>query len=143
MSRALSMWIALPLALATACGGEPSNSGADEPLRVPSAFFREGAFPGIPVDDLPEDPEELEAITPRIPAITPGTGTVRPGQAAVSLRGTTTEDAYSIAIRLAESPLWVNATTYLAPTRSATSPAALAITPPRVCGSHSISAIRR
>ena len=43
-------------------------------------------------------------------------------------------------IRRAESPLVVNATTYLAPTRSATSSAALAITPARVCGSQSILA---
>ena len=38
-------------------------------------------------------------------------------------------------IRRAESPDWVNATTYFASIRSATSPAALAITPDFVCGS--------
>ncbi len=41
--------------------------------------------------------------------------------------------------RSAESPLWVKATTYLACTRAATSSAALAMTPPRVLGSQSIS----
>ena len=43
--------------------------------------------------------------------------------------------------RLAESPDWVKATRYVAPTRSATSAAALAITPPRVCGCQSIAAM--
>ena len=43
--------------------------------------------------------------------------------------------------RLAESPLWVNATTYFAPTRAATSSAALAMTPPPVCGSQAIGVI--
>ena len=38
-------------------------------------------------------------------------------------------------IRRAESPDWVKATTYFASTRSATSPAALAMTPDLVCGS--------
>ncbi len=41
-------------------------------------------------------------------------------------------------IRRAESPVLVNATTYFAPTRSATSSAAFAITPLRVCGSQAI-----
>ena len=40
------------------------------------------------------------------------------------------------------SPDWVNATRYFAPIRSATSAAALAITPPRVRGCQSIAAIR-
>jgi len=115
MSRAL---LVLLVTFATACAGEPSNSGLDEPLRVPTAFFHEGALPGTSVDDLPDDPDELEEITPRIPAITPATGTVRPGQAAVGLRGTVTADAYSIAIRLADesSGYWVKAVSGVTPT---------------------------
>lgn len=109
MKRALMALLAVLLAFTVACAGEPSNSGADEPLRVPSAFFREGALPGTRPDELPDDPEELEAIAPRVPVVTPTTGTVRPGQASVGLSGMVTADAYSIAFRLAEesSGYWV------------------------------------
>jgi hypothetical protein len=51
----------------------------------------------------------LLELTPRVPVIMGGVGVVRPGQAGISLRGTTTEDAYSIAIKLegAGSGYWV------------------------------------
>jgi hypothetical protein len=45
---------ALPLCLVaaiTACGGQPSPSGLDEPLRVHGAQFHEGALPGAPEGD--------------------------------------------------------------------------------------------
>jgi hypothetical protein len=116
MKRAVPLLMVL--ALAGACDGEPSHAGLEESLRVPGAFFREGALPGTPVDELPDDPEELEAISPRVPGVSPATGTVRPGQASVGLRGTVTEDAFSIALRLDDqsSGYWVKAVGSATPT---------------------------
>lgn len=103
------------LALATslaalACQGEPSHSGLDEPLRVPNGFFHEGRLPGIPVAEQPEDPEELQDLSPRVSSVVlGGIGVVRPGQAGLTVRGTTTEDAYSIGVKLVDagSGYWV------------------------------------
>jgi hypothetical protein len=110
MKRALTLSLAFSSAcFALACDSEPSNSGLDEPLRVGSAFFRDGELPGIPVDELPSDPEELLELTPRVPAISPAGSLLRPGQAGVSVRGTATEDTYAIGIRLADigSGYWI------------------------------------
>jgi hypothetical protein len=98
-------------ALAAGCEGAPSHTGLEEPLRAPGAFFLEGPLPGIPQSELPEDPGELEALTPRVPVLSPSAATVRPGQAGVGLSGTTTEDAYSIGVRLRDvsSGYWVRA----------------------------------
>jgi hypothetical protein len=109
MTRAIAIMMALT---ALACDGALSNSGAGELLRVPSGFFREGELPGIPVDEQPEDPSELDALSPRVSGVVlSGIGVVRPGQAGLSVYGTTTEDAYSIAVRLADagSGYWVKA----------------------------------
>lgn len=108
MRRALLIALSV---LAIACQGAPSHTGLEEPLRVPGAFFREGPLPGIPPSELPDDPEEREALTPRVPVLSPVTATVRPGQAGVGLSGTSTEDAYSIGVRLRDvsSGYWVRA----------------------------------
>jgi hypothetical protein len=106
MNRALVIALS---ALVLACDGQPSNNGAAEPIRVPNGFFREGELPGLPVSEQPKDSQELLELTPRVAGITGGVGVVRPGQAGISLRGTSTEDAYSIAIKLADagSGYWV------------------------------------
>jgi len=108
MKRALLIVLSL---LAVACQGEPSHAGLEEPLRVSGGFFHEGRLPGIPRDEQPEDAEELQELTPRVPVLSPATATIRPGQAGVALRGTVTEDAYSIAVRLKDvsSGYWVKA----------------------------------
>lgn len=109
MKRAIAMLLSLG---ALACQGEPSHTGLDQLLRVPNAFFHEGELPGIPVSEQPEDSEELQELSPRVSAVVlGGIGVVRPGQAGFSLRGTTTEDAFSIAVRLADAGpgYWVRA----------------------------------
>lgn len=107
MKRSIAMLLSLG---ALACQGEPSHSGLDEPLRVPNGFFHEGELPGIPVSEQPEDPEDLQELSPRVlTVILSGIGVVQPGQAGLSVRGTVTEDTYSVGIRLVDagSGYWV------------------------------------
>jgi hypothetical protein len=64
------------------------------------------------VGEQPEDPGELAHLSPRVSnVVLSGIGVVRPGQAGLTVRGTTTEDAFSVGVRLADlgSGYWVRA----------------------------------
>jgi hypothetical protein len=86
-----------PALLALAgCSGEPSLSGAGEPLVVSGATFIAGPLPGSP---------PLDGGTPTAPDVTSvqsANNVLVPGQSGRTLAGDVTDDATSVAVRFAD-----------------------------------------
>jgi hypothetical protein len=98
----------LPL-LGVACGGQDPTIGLEEPFRVQSAQFIEGALPG-----LPPVADGSEPVTPRVTGYS-GVPLVRAGERARGAGGTVSPDSASVAVRFADigSGYWVRPVTAL------------------------------
>jgi hypothetical protein len=84
-------------ALVTSCDSEPYDVGLDEPIIAQQAELKQGA--------LPEGSKDAATIM----SLEPNFGVLRPGAVNVSLKGRTTNDAYSVAVRFEDlgSGYWV------------------------------------
>jgi hypothetical protein len=85
------------------CGGQDPTLGLEEPLRVQSAQFVEGALPG-----LPPAARGTEPVTPTVTGYG-GLPLLRAGERARGVGGTVSADAASIALRFLDlgSGYWV------------------------------------
>jgi hypothetical protein len=83
--------------LVASCDSEPYDVGLDEPIIAQRAELKQG--------DLPEGSDEAAAVT----SLELNFGVLRPGAANASVKGRTTGDAYSVAIRFEDlgSGYWV------------------------------------
>lgn len=79
------------------CSGEPSLSGAGEPILVQGATFIQGTLPGTP------PPPDGGAVSPDVTLVTSANNAFIQGQAGVSFGGDVTDDATSLAVSLADA----------------------------------------
>lgn len=79
------------------CSGEPSPSGLDEPLRVASGAFKNGALPGAP-----PAAEGATGAPPLVTSLEAASTLVRLGQTGKSLVGRTSTDAVAVAVGFAD-----------------------------------------
>ncbi len=87
---------ALLIVALAGCTGTELQLGLDQPLRVPSARFVEGALPGLPPDD------KAARIDPAVTTVETPNNVVRIGQVGKELSGRTSTDAVAIAIAFAD-----------------------------------------
>jgi hypothetical protein len=89
------------------CGEATITSGLEEPFRVASGQFVEGALPGLPPIAAGE-----QSVTPTVTGVG-GISKVRAGERARGITGTASDDALSVGIRFADlgSGYWVRPVT--------------------------------
>ncbi len=97
----MSRWRVFVVAAFAACGGQPEDQGLDEPVRARGGQFVDGDLPGTP----PGTPSPFAKIT----NVTASSRIVRPGEAGKGFDGRATDNAASVAVRLADlgSGYWV------------------------------------
>lgn len=102
--RAVLPTAALALALVTpACGEAPLTAGADQPLRVESGQFHEGALPGLPPLGNDQINAGVAPLTPNVTSLDITGLSIIAGESEKTIRGRTSTDASAVALRFAES----------------------------------------
>jgi hypothetical protein len=96
MQRAAAMLAVVVSALALGCGGEPSVSGQDEPLRVAGAVFKAGALPGHTADNAPDSGAAAQRLA--VTSVETASTVLRPAQTQKKFNGRATDDGYAIAL---------------------------------------------
>lgn len=83
-----------------ACGGEPADTGLDEPIILRLATFKEGELPGEP----PLTTEQIEdGVAPtgsRVTIVDSQNNVLRPGQTGKTLSGRATDDSTAVGMRI-------------------------------------------
>ncbi|NUP07295.1 MAG: hypothetical protein HOW73_14670 [Polyangiaceae bacterium] len=88
------------LLFAVACGGEPANSGRDQPIVVRGGSFKEGTVPGTPPLTSDEIADGAEPTGSHVTVVDSQNNVLRPGQVGKGLSGRATDDASSVALQL-------------------------------------------
>jgi hypothetical protein len=96
-------WLMIPVV--AACSGEPVSAGVEEPIQVTGAQFREGRLPGT----LSDGSEAEASVKPSVTSVELANRIAPQGYAGKAIRGRTSTDAVSVAMRLADagSGYWI------------------------------------